>query len=61
MSPSTIGGLLVPGPEATLWLEDDPPDPDDAELFDVVLDELPQAATTTASNMAVSAPVTRAT
>jgi hypothetical protein len=57
----TIGGLPVPGPFAALVLDDDPPEPEPPELLDEVLDELPQAATTTANTRAVSAPKTRAT
>jgi len=63
----TTGGLPLPGPDlvgAALWLEDevglDPPELF-AELLDELLDELPQAATTRAITMTVSAPRARVT
>ncbi|MEO6857743.1 MAG: hypothetical protein ABI323_04060 [Solirubrobacteraceae bacterium] len=57
----TIGGLPLPGPDAADAAEDevwlDVPE----LLAELLLDELPQAATTTAITMAVSAPRARAT
>jgi hypothetical protein len=59
-----MGGFPFPGPDAAGWLDPpelDAPELDALELWDELLDELPQAATTKAMTIAVSAPRARPT